>query len=173
MQFSIKCICKTKIGLNLRKHIIFILDSLYQLLRTRFNINFSVNLAFLTILSKKVDIPNRKISILVHHSLIAPEIEPLYLDVASFSPTSRSIYLAWEDIPKSKRNGALTGYKVFYKKFFEQKFQPTIIVPFGFKSITLEGLKPFTLYYIEILGFNVAGDGPPEFWVNKTLEDGW
>ena len=53
MQFSIKCICKTKIGLNLRKHIIFILDSLYQLLRTRCNINFSVNLAFLTILSKK------------------------------------------------------------------------------------------------------------------------
>ena len=102
---------------------------------------------------------------------LAPEVEPLYLDFASFSPTSRSIYLSWVDIPKSKRNGELTGYKVFYKKFFDPTFNVEI-VPFGFTSITLEGLKPFTLYYIEVLGYNTAGDGPPEFWVNKTLEDG-
>ena len=104
-------------------------------------------------------------------SFIAPEIEPLYLSFASFSPTSRSIYLSWVDIPKSKRNGGLTGYKVFYKKYHDPKFQK-LIVPFGFTSVTIDGLKPFTLYYIEVLGFNTAGDGPPEYWVNKTLEDG-
>ena len=102
-------------------------------------------------------------------SLLAPESEPLYL--RGFSPTSRSIYLEWIDIPKFQRNGDLTGYKVLYKKFFDPQFQVQI-VPFGFTSVTIEGLKPYTMYQVEVMGFNAAGDGPPDYWVNRTLEDG-
>ena len=99
----------------------------------------------------------------------APEGTPR--EVSSFSPTSRSVYLSWIDISYDLRNGGLDGYRIRYKKYFEQDFKEKIC-PFGFTSIAVEDLKPFTMYYIEILGFNAAGDGPPEFQVLKTLEDG-
>ena len=33
-------------------------------------------------------------------------------------------------------------------------------------------LKPFTLYWIDIVAVNEAGEGPPDYAIVKTLEGG-
>lgn len=92
-------------------------------------------------------------------------------NLVGFSPASTKIYLSWHDIPVADRNGKLLGYKVKYKKYFDPEWM-TKIVGFGFKSCTLEGLQPFTLYWVDVLAFNDAGEGPPDYAIVKTLEGG-
>ena len=64
----------------------------------------------------------------------------------------------------------MRGYHVKYKKYFDPwniKF-----VDYGYKSCTLTDLKPFTLYWIDVVVVNDAGKGPPDYAIEKTLEGG-
>lgn len=90
---------------------------------------------------------------------------------AAFSPSSTTIFLEWNDIPKQNWNGESFGYKVKYKKYYDELFQEKII-GYGFRATRLEGLKPFTLYWVDICAFNSAGEGPVSWSINKTLEGG-
>lgn len=43
---------------------------------------------------------------------------------------------------------------------------------FGAYSKFLVGLEPYTLYRIEVVGYNNGGEGPPEYVMIATLEGG-
>ena len=90
---------------------------------------------------------------------------------AAFSQSSTTIFLEWDDIPKPHWNGESLGYKVKYKKYYDELFQEKV-VGYSFKATRLEGLKPFTLYWVDICAFNSAGEGPVSWSINKTLEGG-
>ena len=87
----------------------------------------------------------------------------------SNAPTQ--INVDWINIPEETWGGELLGYKIKYKKYTEKNFTVKTINP-GFLSSTLTGLKPYTLYWIEVCGYNSAGDGPPEFDVKLTQQGG-
>ena len=99
----------------------------------------------------------------------APSVAPG--NVKTVSTANDVIYIEWKNIPVEHRNGPLIGYKVKYKKYFDQQFSIRY-VDFGFTTTELLGLKPFTLYWIDICGYNVAGEGPTDYAIIKTLEGG-
>ena len=99
----------------------------------------------------------------------APSIAPGNITTVSTAP--EVIYVEWADIPVEHRNGPLIGYKVKYKKYFDKQFSIRY-VDFGFTTTELLGLKPFTLYWIEICAYNAAGEGPTDYSIIKTLEGG-
>ena len=47
------------------------------------------------------------------------------------------------------------------------------LIPSGYYSSTLTGLKPYTLYWVEVVGYNSAGEGPPEYDIEETQQGGW
>ena len=87
----------------------------------------------------------------------------------SNEPTS--ITIDWLPLHKKHWGGQLFGYKIKYKKFLERNFTEKLIHP-GYQTSTVRGLKPYTLYWVEVAGYNSAGEGPPEYDVGKTQEGG-
>ena len=77
----------------------------------------------------------------------------------------------WLPIPKAFWGGQLQGYRIKYKEFGKTVFMHKVIHP-GYQASTLTELKPYTKYWVEVNGFNSAGDGPPEYTVATTLEAG-
>ena len=56
-------------------------------------------------------------------------------------------------------NGALTGYKVFYKTTVESSYTPVTVNP-GKTNHTIVGLQKYTAYSVKMLVDNDRGDGP-------------
>lgn len=79
--------------------------------------------------------------------------------------------MSWKDIPRHLQNGVLTGYIVRYKPYKESEFQHKI-VPYGFTMCTLDNLRPYTYYWIDICAFNSGGEGPVDYVIVQTLEGG-
>ena len=98
-----------------------------------------------------------------------PQHEPM--NYYAISTSSTEILVVWDDIPVEYWNGKLLGYKVKWKKYADPIFQSKE-VPSPFKSSLIKGLKPFTLYHLEVNGFNVVGEGPPGYLFIKTMEGG-
>jgi len=96
-----------------------------------------------------------------------PSMYPI--GITSIAISATEIFVSWDEIPIYRQNGALSGYKIRYRKYFDTAFQEKV-VPFGYKLTTLEHLVPFTLYWIDILAFNIGGNGPPNYAIEKTLE---
>ena len=92
------------------------------------------------------------------------------MSAESNEPTSISV--EWSNIPHEYWGGQLLGYKIKYKKFMEKNFTVKLI-PSGYYSSTLTGLKPYTLYWVEVVGYNSAGEGPPEYDIEETQQGGW
>ena len=89
----------------------------------------------------------------------------------AYAFSSTTIYTSWIDIPRKSHNGELRGYHVKYKKYFEPTWNIKF-VDYGYTSCTLTDLKPFTLYWIDVVAVNDAGEGPPDYAIEKTLEGG-
>lgn len=89
----------------------------------------------------------------------------------AYAFSSNTIYTSWIDIPLKSHNGELRGYHVKYKKYFETTWNIKF-VDYGYTSCTLTDLKPFTLYWIDVVAVNDAGEGPPDYAIVKTLEGG-
>lgn len=76
-----------------------------------------------------------------------------------------SLLVTWDSIPSASRNGVILGYKVFYRPVLVSREQPTVtssfmvIVGASDQQALLTKLDSFTVYEIEVLGFNVVGDG--------------
>lgn len=81
------------------------------------------------------------------------------------------LFAEWSNIERKYRGGELLGYNIRFKKYLEKEFK-MIVVNIGFLSRTLTNLMPFTLYLVEISGFNSAGEGPPEYAVVETQQGG-
>lgn len=99
----------------------------------------------------------------------APASTPPDFVVESNAPTS--LTLEWKDIPTADWGGELLGYKIYYKKYLDKEFQMKV-VNHGFLTATLADLTPYTMYRVDIHGFNSAGEGPPEYGVLKTQQGG-
>lgn len=87
------------------------------------------------------------------------------------SPSSTSIYLEWTNIPESGTGGYLDGYLIKYKAYLDTTFSEKRVF-FGYRSSTITDLAPFTLYWVDLYGFNKGGISPPANVILKTLEGG-
>ena len=93
------------------------------------------------------------------------------LNLTSMSNVPTEIYVEWNDIPNEHWNGPLQGYKVRYRRY-DVSTMHLKIVYFGSTYTTLEGLKPHTLYLVEVSGYNEAGEGEVEYSITKTQQSG-
>ena len=101
--------------------------------------------------------------------LIAPSRAPGGFTLRSTE--ADAVYLEWIPIPLEYQNGRLVGYGIRYKKYYETTFEE-IIVSAAVNEKTITGLKPFSLYWFELLGYTRAGGGPITVKTVKTLEGG-
>ena len=95
----------------------------------------------------------------LHSSLIssAPSAPPE--NVTAYNTSSVSIIVFWAQIPKPHRNGLVLGYKVCYKRADTSNSVLYCTAVFAL-GIELGGLKPFTPYWITVLGYTNKGEGP-------------
>ena len=98
-----------------------------------------------------------------------PTLPPI--NVRAIPISSSDIYVQWEDIPYEGHKGFLDGYLVKYLKIGTKNFHVKKSY-FGVYSKFLVGLEPYTLYRIEVAGYNNGGEGPPEYAMIATLEGG-
>ena len=63
---------------------------------------------------------------------------------------------------KDKKHGIMLGYKLFLYELSKQGSKNVENRTYGLKVLeaNFKGLKSFTKYRIEVLGFNYYGDGP-------------
>ncbi|XP_065669705.1 uncharacterized protein LOC105849170 isoform X5 [Hydra vulgaris] len=97
-----------------------------------------------------------------------PERPPPY--AKSYSPDPTEIYIEWTDIPVKYCNGKILGYRIKYKIYTKKEAYKVVEAQFGFNAFTIKNLKPFTLYLVEVYGYNANGDGPVQYSMCKTIE---
>ncbi|XP_065669709.1 uncharacterized protein LOC105850908 isoform X4 [Hydra vulgaris] len=97
-----------------------------------------------------------------------PERPPPY--AKSYSPDPTEIYIEWTDIPVKYCNGKILGYRIRYKIYTKKEPYQVIEAQFGFNAFTIKNLKPYTLYLVEVYGYNANGDGPVQYSMCKTIE---
>ncbi|XP_065669702.1 uncharacterized protein LOC105844513 isoform X3 [Hydra vulgaris] len=88
----------------------------------------------------------------------------------SYSPDPTEIYIEWTDIPAKYCNGKILGYRIRYKIYTKKEAYKVVEAQFGFNAFTIKNLKPFTLYLVEVYGYNANGDGPVQYTMCKTIE---
>ena len=79
--------------------------------------------------------------------------------------------MQWSPIPDSKYHGRKSGYRVKYKPYFGPVFNIKL-VPYGMSSVSINDIRPFTLYVFEVEAYTGAGSGPPINRNIKTPEGG-
>lgn len=94
-----------------------------------------------------------------------------------------SLLVTWQAIPPASRNGIILGYKVSYTPVLVsgQTHIDTVSLAVTVRApeqrVLLTGLSSFTVYKIQVLGFNEVGDGPPSSpiyaGVLDIFERGW
>lgn len=79
--------------------------------------------------------------------------------MTAYNTSSVNIIVFWTQVPKSHRNGHVGGYKVCYKRadVEDSVMFCTVVYSLGTE---LGGLRPFTPYWITVLGFTNKGEGP-------------
>ena len=88
---------------------------------------------------------------------VAPTGPPA--NVSAFNKSAVAIMVFWERIPRPHRNGIVVGYKVCYKRAdsVNSVMYCTAVHAHG---IELGGLKPYTPYWVTVLGYTNKGEGP-------------
>ena len=77
-----------------------------------------------------------------------------------------STLITWDSIPAASRNGVILGYKVLYTAVLVSgqthiiTDTSVVTVQAPSQRVLLRGLNSFTVYKVEVLGFNEVGDGP-------------
>ena len=82
--------------------------------------------------------------------------------ITAFNTSMFSLYVQWQEIVKDKKHGIMLGYKLFLYELSKQGSKNVENRTYGLKVLeaNFKGLKSFTEYRIEVLGFNYYGDGP-------------
>ena len=88
---------------------------------------------------------------------VAPTGPPA--NVTAFNKSAVAIMVFWERIPRPHRNGIVVAYKVCYKRAdsVNSVMYCTAVYAHG---IELGGLKPYTPYWVTVLGYTNKGEGP-------------
>lgn len=107
--------------------------------------------------------------IFVSH-FIAPPIAPLNLRCSGISPYTISV--AWYKFTIQETGGSLTGYVLRYKVKSNPSNKTEIKLDPHPPWYTLENLRTFTEYEIEVLVENVKGRSPSANITCKTREGG-
>ncbi|XP_066928943.1 uncharacterized protein [Clytia hemisphaerica] len=80
-----------------------------------------------------------------------------------------SVFISWLPISSSQVPGNLLGYRLRYKLYHDSRNQSQVITLDAFThNRMLTGLKAFSYYWIEVVGFTNAGEGPHSLVVIKT-----
>lgn len=86
-------------------------------------------------------------------------------NVESSEIDHETVFLNWESIGPQHVPGTLSGYVIKYRKYHGNQttthYQTATLR-------TLRGLKPNTLYWIEIMGYTTAGHGPESLIIVTT-----
>ena len=76
------------------------------------------------------------------------------------SVEARSMIVSWEEVPRSRQNGPITGYLLYYM-CTNTTFSDTINITGGEnRSYTLTELRPYTNYTVTVSAYNDVGTGP-------------
>ena len=105
-------------------------------------------------------------------SIVAPSKAPDGFTVTA--KTSTSITASWQLPPADGRNGAITGFKLFYQKkgSVGSRYQLTIKSGSTLTKV-VNGLDKYTEYDFQVLAFTSVGDGPNSSVKSaRTEEDG-
>lgn len=94
-------------------------------------------------------------------------------NLTAHAVSSTTVSVDWNSIPKRHRNGILKGYKIQYQAARpDAPLQHKTIDDNTTKHVTLNDLKPFTLYNLAVAAYTTAGDGVYSPVVKvQTLED--
>lgn len=80
---------------------------------------------------------------------------------------ANTVYLSWDDIPQTQIPGVLLGYRITYRPYYSDI--PVVVTNAASMLLrTLRHLRPFTLYWVEICGYTIAGCGPSDLIIFKT-----
>jgi hypothetical protein len=85
----------------------------------------------------------------------APSRPPVHFSVDELSP--RAITLKWGYPLEDDRNGVISGFRVRFIESISNNFTDLEVEN---ATITIEEVKPFTLYYAEVAAFTMVGIGP-------------
>lgn len=84
---------------------------------------------------------------------------------------ANTVYLSWDDIPQTQIPGVLLGYRITYRPYYSDI--PVVVTNAASMLLrTLRHLRPFTLYWVEICGYTIAGCGPSDLIIFKTPASG-
>lgn len=101
---------------------------------------------------------------------IEPDASPQNLTVNATSSTT--INCSWDGIEKTKQNGKILGYKVFYKATEGYRNntdeQMEKVSDGGSYRTVLKNLDKYVKYEVRILAYTRAGDG-----TNSSKETAW
>lgn len=101
----------------------------------------------------------------IYFTTAAPKDSPINVN-ANNHTSPYSLLVTWQSIPPASRNGIILGYKVFYRPVLMSRQTQTgtvshmVTVSAPDQQVLLTGLSSFTVYKIEVLGYNDVGDGP-------------
>ena len=114
----------------------------------------------------------KKLSIFILFCIfIAPYIAPPNLMHDIYNETS--IFISWLPISSSQVPGKLLGYRIRYRLYHEYHNNVIKIdVDQYTQNKMINNLKPFSLYWLEVTGFTIAGEGPKSIVIINTPPGG-
>ena len=99
-----------------------------------------------------------------------PDQAPTDLEV--WTPHSTGLDVIWNEVPNGYKNGIIRGYKVQYTEMVDNASVEIEDLEPWKRSLSITGLKKFTLYNIIVLAYTSKGDGVPCSKVIMTDQDG-
>lgn len=101
---------------------------------------------------------------------IEPDQAPA--DVEVWTPHSTRLDVSWNEVPNGYKNGIIRGYKTQYTEMMDNGSVETEHLEPWTRSLSITGLKKFTLYNITVLAYTSKGDGVSYSEVIMTNQDG-
>lgn len=93
-------------------------------------------------------------------------------DVEVWTPHSTRLDVSWNEVPNGYKNGIIRGYKIQYAEMMDNGSVETEDLEPWKRSLSITGLKKFTLYNITVLSYTTKGDGASYSKVIMTNQDG-
>lgn len=93
-------------------------------------------------------------------------------DVEVWTPHSTALHVSWNEVPNAYKNGIIRGYKGQYTEMNANGSSETEDLQPWKRSLSITGLKKFTLYNITVVAYTSKGDGVSCIKVLMTDQDG-
>lgn len=94
-------------------------------------------------------------------------------NITASAKSSNAISVDWTPVPKRHRNGIIRGYEIQYQAIKDHApLQHKTIEDNSTRHVTLNDLKPYTVYQLAIAAYTSVGDGTFSNVISvQTLED--